>query len=564
MTLLDRLGFHLRLKTQEGTPGTRIAFLQEVSSPAETRKVLVEITKQARNSDPKKTIRHTPVRDQIPSWTIISISVINCRMNFRHKLLFFQFLAAVATGILLRFVVGLHPIWWLVWFAPVPLLLVAFRFSSQEARWIVTLAAIIGTSGNFHYFRLVMPLPTVIAVIAAQSLLWAFLIMITRSVVVRYQAWWTVFVFPVFCVAADTLMAALLPDGNWASLAYSQANLLPILQITSLLGTAGLLFLLALVPSALALAIAYGRTLRDGWIAYGLTGLLLASSIIYGLVRLQSPANGVATTFGLASIDDAIGLKASPSYASDILQKYDKHVASLAARGAQVIVLPEKVALLTSPRALQWQQHFSALALQNHIWLEVGVGIFDGKSRMNWAWLFTPEGALASSYQKHHLAPPERRDRFSSGTDYAVHTVAGRSYGLAICKDMHFAALGRAYGQRHASVMLVPAFDFDYLDAWMEARTTVVRGIENGYAVVRSSREGFLTVSDAYGRILAERPSSAMPGSSLLATAIVANPLPTLYTRIGNFFGWLCVVAAAILLLLSRASVTAGAIAPHL
>jgi apolipoprotein N-acyltransferase len=476
-------------------------------------------------------------------------------MNSLHKRVLFQIAAAVATGVLLRFVVGLYPIWWLVWFAPVPLLLMAFRFRSSEARWVVTLAAVIGTSSNFRYFRLVMPLPAVIAVIAAQALLWGFLIIATRRLVVRYQAWWTVFVYPVLCVTADTLMAALLPDGNWASLAYSQADVLPILQITSLLGTSGLLFLITLVPSALALAIAYGRALRHGWVAYALTALLLASSISYGLLRLQSPVHGVETTFGLVSIDDPIGIKASASYASDILRKYDQHVASLAAQGAQVMVLPEKVALLTPPTALQWQQHFSALALQNQIWLEVSVGIDDGKSPLNWAWLFSPQGALASSYQKHHMAPPERRDRYSSGTDYSVHTIDGHAYGLAICKDMHFAALGRAYGQRHAAVMLVPAWDFDYFDAWIEARTTVVRGIENGYAVVRSSREGFLTVSDAYGRVLAERPSSAMPGSSLLAKIIVGNPLPTLYTRIGNLFGWLCVAAAALLLSLNRTSV---------
>jgi apolipoprotein N-acyltransferase len=476
-------------------------------------------------------------------------------MNSLHKRLLFQIAVAVATGVLLRFVVGLHPIWWLVWFAPVPLLAMAFRFSSSEARWITTLAALIGTSSNFRYFRLVMPLPAVIAVIAAQALLWGFFIIATRRLVVRYQAWWTVFVYPVLCVAADMLMAALLPDGNWASLAYSQGDVLPILQITSLLGTSGLLFLITLVPSALALAIAYGRALRHGWVAYALTALLLASSIIYGLLRLQSPVNGVETTFGLVAIDDPIGIKASASYASDILQKYDQHVASLAAQGAQVIVLPEKVALLTPPRAMQWQQHFSALALQNRIWLEVSVGIDDGKSPTNWAWLFTPQGTLASSYQKHHMAPPERREQYSSGRDYSVHTIDGYIYGLAICKDMHFATLGRAYGQRHAAVMLVPAWDFDYFDAWIEARTTVVRGIENGYAVVRSSREGLLTVSDAYGRVLADRPSSAMPGSSLLAKVIVGKPLPTLYTRIGNLFGWLCVAAAVLLLSLNRTSV---------
>jgi heme oxygenase (biliverdin-IX-beta and delta-forming) len=49
MTAVDRLGFQVRLKTQEGRRGARIAFLREVSNPAETRKVLVEMVQQARS-----------------------------------------------------------------------------------------------------------------------------------------------------------------------------------------------------------------------------------------------------------------------------------------------------------------------------------------------------------------------------------------------------------------------------------------------------------------------------------------------------------------------------------
>jgi putative heme iron utilization protein len=47
ITAVDRLGFHLRLKTQDGIHGARIAFLREVSNQAETRKVLVEMVHQA-------------------------------------------------------------------------------------------------------------------------------------------------------------------------------------------------------------------------------------------------------------------------------------------------------------------------------------------------------------------------------------------------------------------------------------------------------------------------------------------------------------------------------------
>jgi heme iron utilization protein len=49
MTAVDRLGFHVRLKTPDGIRGGRIAFLREVSDPAETRKVLVEMVQQARS-----------------------------------------------------------------------------------------------------------------------------------------------------------------------------------------------------------------------------------------------------------------------------------------------------------------------------------------------------------------------------------------------------------------------------------------------------------------------------------------------------------------------------------
>ena len=48
MSSVDRLGFHVRLKTQDGTRSARIAFLREVSSPEQAREVLVEMVGRAR------------------------------------------------------------------------------------------------------------------------------------------------------------------------------------------------------------------------------------------------------------------------------------------------------------------------------------------------------------------------------------------------------------------------------------------------------------------------------------------------------------------------------------
>ena len=48
MTSVDRLGFSLRLKTNEGMKGARINFPHEVVTPQQTRTVLVEMVRQAR------------------------------------------------------------------------------------------------------------------------------------------------------------------------------------------------------------------------------------------------------------------------------------------------------------------------------------------------------------------------------------------------------------------------------------------------------------------------------------------------------------------------------------
>jgi putative heme iron utilization protein len=48
MTSVDRMGFYLRLKTNDGMKGARINFLHEVSTPQQAREVLVEMVRQAR------------------------------------------------------------------------------------------------------------------------------------------------------------------------------------------------------------------------------------------------------------------------------------------------------------------------------------------------------------------------------------------------------------------------------------------------------------------------------------------------------------------------------------
>jgi len=46
MTSIDRLGFSLRVKTNEGLKGTRINFLREVSTSQAAREALIEMVRR--------------------------------------------------------------------------------------------------------------------------------------------------------------------------------------------------------------------------------------------------------------------------------------------------------------------------------------------------------------------------------------------------------------------------------------------------------------------------------------------------------------------------------------
>jgi len=462
------------------------------------------------------------------------------------KPLLFLIAAALAIGVGLRFVVNLEPVWWMAWVLPGMLLALSLRAEAWTARGLIVLAALIGTSANLPFFLKMMPPIPALLILLLQALLWVFVVSGARRVVKRFDSAWAFLALPVFAVAADTLLAHFTPDGNWGSLAYTQAEALPIVQLAAVGGVGAILFLLMLTNAALALALSGGSGKRGALPMYALTVTLLALSTGFGWWRLQTPPAGTPVSFGIASVDDFIPGPGTEK-SRDVWAQYDAQVLELAGSGAKLVLLPEKIDVLPSDAAELRKTRLATLARENRIWLVAGVGVDTGKERRNEAWWFAPDGRLATNYLKHFMAPPERE--FVSGSEFPVNEIDGVRYGVAICKDMHFASLGRGFGARDAAVMLVPAWDFD-ADAWLAADMTALRGVENGYSIVRSSRNGLLSITDAYGRYLAVDRSSKIPGTTLFETVNVGPRVATIYTRTGDVLGWLCVTAALALMVL--------------
>jgi apolipoprotein N-acyltransferase len=457
--------------------------------------------------------------------------------------------AALALGLGLRFVVNLEPHWWLAWLLPGLVLALALRADTWTSRGLVAIAVLLGLSANLTYYLRVMPLLPTMIVLLLQTLLWVVVVSESRRVMQAPRAAWTALAFPVFWVAADTLLAQFTPDGNWGSLAYTQVDLLPMAQLAALFGVGGILFVLALFNGALAWSLTHGVRTRGAFVLWIAVFAVVGGSMAHGVARLGgTPPAGSSVTFGIASVDDYLDGPRSLS-SRDVWAQYDAQVHQLANAGAKLVLLPEKIDVLASADAEARKAALSRLAAENKVWLVAGLGVVTDRERRNEAWWFAPDGRLVTNYLKHFMAPPERE--FVSGSEYPVNDIDGVRYGVAICKDMHFARLGRAFGAREAAVMLVPAWDF-VLDAELAANMTALRGVENGYAVVRASRLGLLSITDAYGRVVAVERSASMPGTTLAATVHVGARVPTLYTRIGDALGWLCVAAALALALWTR------------
>ena len=88
--------------------------------------------------------------------------------------------------------------------------------------------------------------------------------------------------------------------------------------------------------------------------------------------------------------------------------------------------------------------------------------------------------------------------------------------------------------------MLVPAWDFN-VDRWAHGHLSIMRGVESGFSIARAAKQGYLTVTDNRGRVLAEARSDSSAFATLVAEVPVAHDT-TIYLRLGDWFGWLAIL----------------------
>ena len=459
--------------------------------------------------------------------------------------------AAAASAAGLFFGNGLHPIWWLMWIAPIPVLCLAPRVSSGMAFSAASVAWILGGLNTWTYYReLRIPLPVVILVaFLVPGLVFGLAVLFFRFFVRRNLPWAAALALPCTWVTLEYLNN--LTQGTYQNLAYTQMDCLPLLQLGAVTGLWGISFAVLLFSSTLAAwAAVRGRQSR----ALGLTVLAIFAAIFaFGLWRLGGhPAAGAGVTVGLVGSDlPQNSLPDKPAEAMRLLQEYASQSSGLAERGAKIVLLPEMTAVVGDSLMGQVDELFSSTARSTGMQILVPVIHSTAAGRYNEARLYSSSGVLEATYRKQHLVPVYE-DLTHPGTELTIlHQPAG-VLGIEICKDMDYLDPARRYGASGIGLLLVPAFDFKR-DGWLHGRMAIMRGVENGFHIARVAKNGIFTVSDTRGRVLSEVMSSTAPFATLVATAGVDH-VPTLYTVWGDWFAWLnC--AALVALLVFGASV---------
>jgi apolipoprotein N-acyltransferase len=451
--------------------------------------------------------------------------------------------AALMSGVMLSLASSLQPWWPMAWIAPIPLLMAAFSAARGETPILAACAALIGSVSITSYYLEVAGTRATILITILRVAMMIIVVVAARAAVVRWGHWLAVFVYPALVAGLDTLTTTISRHGTAGSIAYSQMNALPVIQIASIAGTSGIVFVVTLFASTIAVAWYRRGDVAELRFAYVVSAIIIVGALGYGSARVAFAPKAPTVPVGLAVIDTATNPHASAP-GDGLWATYGKAVAALAQQGAKIILLPEKIAAFDPVAADQMRGMLANVARTNRIYLVVGVTILKPDHSENRAWLFTPDGQRAADYSKQHLVPGFE-DAFVPGREAAVRPIAGDQMGVAICKDMDFPWLGRDYASRGVRMMLVPGWDFGR-DDWQHSRMSVLRGVEGGFSIARAARDGLLTVSDRYGRILGQAKSSMTPYAGIVVNATVGPGIETPYARFGDVFGWIALAFGVI------------------
>ncbi len=442
--------------------------------------------------------------------------------------------------------------WYLVWLAPV-LTLISPAYTDRKTSFLFAfVACLMGRISWFVYLHAVVS--PLLAGLLTGALAYAFARIAVYSGVQlsTRRNWRSLFAYPVLMTAFEYLVLTCSPDGTATSLAYTQSDVLPVIQIASLTGTPGITFLVSLFPALCAFCWLARQQRTRIFQTAGLALLTYGSVLGYGLYRIHTPMPSATLHAGMVVLDETkhrTDQQDSQQQMRAVLADYERAISAVAATGTQVVLLPETAFRLTPLTDSLVMNSLRHMAKRANTRLIVGLADYSQPDANNTAVVINANGNLLTTYAKRHLVRGFESE-FSAGQQPGLFPIDTIQAGIAICKDLDFPGTIRDYGRAHTGVLFVPANDFR-IDDWLHARMAILRGVENGFSVVRAARQGRLTISDLRGRVLHEAKTTIGNQAQLIGT-VPLSVQPTLFAYAGSWFGLLNLIVAISMILSYR------------
>ena len=460
----------------------------------------------------------------------------------------FAALAAIVTAVMFE-LSGADPrLYPFALLAPLPILAVAPELRTETAAQLAFLAFLIGNLVTWGGESFAVPLVTMLASHVMGAVVFAAFVACAAEATRRWPGWLAALVFPTFEVAFYFTLSLESPHGTWGSPAYSQVDFLEFLQTASWLGMCGVMFIMSLLPSGLAVAW-YRRRWNMDWRRPAIMALgVFAVAILLGWIRVILTPTTPSVRVAMVASENLIPESESTDVtdAADVMAHYAKLVRQVAVNGTQVVVLPEKIIGVAPDYEWDVVQGFQRIASMSHVWLVVGINQIGRTPKRNVAIVIDPDGKIAAAYAKHHLVPSLEAD-YKPGSKPAIFDAPWGRTAVLISQDLDFPATARELAAHDVRMVLAPASDWTGSEL-IHQQMAVVRGVEFGFALARSARGGILSASSSRGKEIAARSPTQTEDTTVTAE-IPLGTGRTLYSRSGDWFGHLCQIFAILLLL---------------
>jgi apolipoprotein N-acyltransferase len=354
-------------------------------------------------------------------------------------------------------------------------------------------------------------------------------------------------VFPCAWVSVEYLLSAA-PYGTWGSVAYSQSENLPLIQVLSVTGLWGISFLIAwfaaAVNSVWENGLVKGRAVA--WCCgMTLAGILVAGGFRLAMFPVSAPTVRIASLSVSTKSVDSGRLTADEYWRrvaiidDDLLQRTEREMLA----GAKIVFWSEANAPVLKNKEADLVARGASLADRYHAYL--GMSLYEIYGRTgnpprfeNKLILIGPEGQLEWSYNKTKPVPGQETALMVAGDRRlkTTNTAYGRLSGL-ICFDGDFPRVAAQAGTETADILLDPSNDWPAIDP-LHTVMASFRAIEQGVNLVRQTRHGLSAAYDYEGRVLATA-DYYQSNDPVMVAWVPTRGVRTFYARFGDWFAWL-------------------------